>query len=341
MQQLIVGIPKEVMAGEGRVAVLPDSLQDIAQRSGREISWLVEWGVGRASGFCNEDWERHGAKAASKDELFARAALIIKVKQPLSGEGDFLHSGQGVACFHHVNMNKAVVEKLIKMGVSILPFEYYSPAIHAMSKMAGERIGLVLEKFYGPGWRREKIFFGGARGTMCQTAIHHLWDTVGDPANQFLAFDLTAGWFVSMFGRRYFTLSTIYESSLASAMAECKIFVLAAITKHGAPKFLKPRHLDLMPDGSFIIQVSIDEGGNIDDPHFCQTTYWGSSAVYRVRRVTKEIQVCNLPNLPGCINPSQSSFALDRALGPYFVELLRAWPHISDRYIFKGFHSVP
>lgn len=340
MQKFTVGIPKEIMPGEGRVAILPGNLRNISPKSDCEIHWLVEEGAGHASGFYEKDWERCGARIVSRGVLFEVVDLLVKVKQPFSEEVDLLHSGQGVACFHHVNANRAAVEELLKNRVTILPFEYHPPAIQAMSKMAGERIRVVLDKFYVSGWHLEKIFFGGAKGTVCQTAIHHLWDMVGNPERQFLAFDLVEGWFNSTFGRRYLTLSTRYDSSLASAVAECKIFVLAAITKHGAPKFLKPHHLDLMPDEAFIIQISIDEGGNIDDPDFCETTYW-SNPVYKVSRGTKEILVCNLPNLPGCINPSQSSFALDRALGPYFIELLRTWPRVPKKYIFKGFPSVP
>ncbi len=336
MKKLTVGIPREIMPGEGRVAILPGSLLNFLPRGVREINWLVEEGVGRESGFSNEDWTRCGAEIVSRYGVFARADLIIKVKQPFPEEASFLCSGQGVACFHHVNANQEVVKGLLKKKVSILPFECYPPAIRAMSQLAGERVRVVLDKFCDSSWRREKIFFGGARGTVCQTAIHHLWNTVGNPERQFWAFDLTGGWFDSVFGRRYFTFPTTDEIKLMAAIAECKVFVLAAITKQGAPKFLKPHHLDLMPDGAFVLQISIDEGGNIDDPDFCQTTYW-SDPTYYVRRVTKEIQVCNLPNLPGCINPSQSSVALDRALRPYFIELLRTWPRVPRKYIFRGF----
>jgi len=281
----------------------------------------------------DEDWVRGGARVEEKESVYAMSDVILKIKQPFSEEVPFYHEGQVSACFHHMAANRDVVTALIKKQVRIVPFEYHRPGLHVMSAEAGKCIPVILYRICGNKWIKEHIFFGGARGTVGQYAISACYGR-GVPLSHIHACDIATGAFLSPKTRMsYDTFSSKNGRKLYAELRKCRIFILAAASSSDAVRFLKPRHLDNFADGAVIVQISIDEGGNIDEQAFQRVTYW-SDPSYEVIRKDKKFTVCNVPNIPGCLAPYNASLALEKANFLYYANIIVSFPDIDSELLY-------
>ncbi|MDP3779148.1 MAG: hypothetical protein Q8R30_03860 [bacterium] len=335
-EEVVVGVPREIMSHEGRVPIFPATIQRLRKMFGdsRNPHFVVERGVGALLGVIEQDWKQVGADVCEKSEVYGRANIVLKVKQPFPEEVGSYHSGQVSACFHHMATNKDVVKVLVAKGVLIAPFEYYRPSLGAMSMEAGKQVTTILNRLCGDGWKQEHIFLGGGRGIVCQHAIRD-FRIAEVPLRRIHACDREAGAFFSTRTMMtYKTFSSDDDEQLCVHLQQCRILILAAVGRGGAPRFITPRHLELLPDNAIIIQVSIDEGGNIDDLEFQRVTYWGDPS-YQVERGGKRFTVCNVPDIPGCLAPLRASIALVQVNLPYYVKLIRAFPEVPSEFLYK------
>ena len=341
MKKLVVGVPLEMMSNEGRIPLLPSTvvkLRSYLAEQGISLGFIVQSGLGGTIGFEDGDWSQNGIIMLQREKLFEWSDIILQVKQPTAKDVEFYREGQGSLCFHHTAANRAVVDELLKKGICIMPREYHRPSLSAMSKEAGRRVVDVLTSCYprADEWLRENIFIAGARGVVGQHAINSLI-SAGVDERKIYKCDVRQEIFISPeTGREYWTFSSEDRFNFHPSLENCKILILAAASKSGAPKIIKREHLKLLQNGTFILQVAIDEGGNIDVPDFSKVTYW-SNPVYPVRVGGKGFFVCNISNLPGCIRPGDSSVALDEASYGYYCEILSAWPNVPEKYLFKRF----
>ena len=339
VKEIIVGIPCEIMPHEGRIPLFPASMEKLINECADicTVCFAVQNGLGATLGITSKTWKQAGAQVCEKRTVYRRADIILKVKQPFLQEVSLYHSGQMCACFHHTKTNSEVIQILLNKNVIIAPFEYYRPALAAMSYEAGMRIATMLDHLCGDSWKQEHIFFGGGRGMVCQTAVAQC-RRMGIPAQRIHACDINGGLFFSEKMRMsYMTFSGQDEAELCEWLQKCRVLVLAAVDSQGAPRFLKSAHLDLLPDGAVIVQVSIDEGGNIDDPEFQRVTYWDDPS-YEVRRGSKRFTVCNIPDIPGCLSPESASVALDQANFWYYSNIIGSFPELMPgfRYVHCG-----
>jgi hypothetical protein len=202
-----------------------------------------------------------------------------------------------------------------------------------MSAEAGRQVSTILDRVCGKGWIKEDIFFGGARGMVGQYAILACRNR-GIPFSRIHACDIVAGTFVSPnTGMSYETFSSKNGKKLYAELRKCRILILAAAGFSDAIRFLKPRHLDHLVSGAVIVQVSIDEGGNIDEPAFQRVTYW-DDPFYEVVRMDKKFTVCNIPNIPGCLAPYNASLALEKANFLYYANILVSFPDIASELLY-------
>lgn len=335
---ITAGIPVEILPGEQRIAILPQHLNNFSKAS---VKFLVERGLGSTIGVYSEEWVKYGAEIVELDELYLRSDIVIKVKEPQDSELKYYRKGQASCCFHHVAANVKRVNQLLKKGVVVLPFEQNAVSLPAMSREAGKRIPDILDQYYGaPSWKQQMIFLAGARGIVGRTVMGCFErDLEVSWKDQVQACDVAEGLFTTKEAPhlKYYTFLSDDNTQICKILPFCRIIILAArFPSGGAPKIVKKHHLDLLPPGAFIIQVAIDEGGNIDDEEFCKKTYI-KDPVYEVRRNNKIIYVCNLPNIPGCIRPEQSTMVLSSENLSYYRELFESWPNVLEKYIFKGF----
>ena len=339
LKEIVVGIPREIMPHEGRIPIFPASIEKLTNECAGvcTVRFAIQRGLGASLGITDTMWKQAGAHVCDKRTVYRCANIVVKVKQPFLQEASFYRCGQMLACFHHMATNREVIRILLKKDVIIAPFEYYRPSLAAMSFEAGMQVRTILDRLCGDSWKQEDIFFGGGRGMVCQTAIAQC-RRMGIPAKRIHAFDINGGLFFSEKLRMsYWTFSSQDETDLCERLQKCRVLVLAAMASEGAPRFLKPVHLDLLPDGAVIVQVSIDEGGNIDDPEFQRVTYWGDPS-YEVRHGSKRFTVCNVPDIPGCLAPQSASVALDQANFWYYCHIISSFPELAPgfRYLHCG-----
>src|SRR3954471_15730820 len=147
---MIVGVPKEIKEQEQRVALLPSAAEQLKRR-GHTV--LVQKDAGFGSGYPDEQYVKAGAEIiATAPELFERAEMIMKVKEPLKAELPLLRKGQILFTYLHLAASKPLTEALLKSGVTGIAYETISvnnrlPLLEPMSEVAG-RMSVVMGAYF-------------------------------------------------------------------------------------------------------------------------------------------------------------------------------------------------
>jgi len=339
---VIIGIPKEIMSCEGRVPVVPEFLVKLRESCERKVIFLAEGGLGEKVGYKDADWMKYAAVVKDKKMLFKMSDIILKVKQPLDEEVQYFREGQGLSCFCHVAATSDTMNKLLVKKVKIMPWEFHRPVLSAMSREAGSRVPEIIDACFMKHslplyWEKENFLVIGARGIAGQHAISALINRGGVKTSHIAACALENGVFVSPETKfTYETFSSRDDHELRAHLKECRVLVLAAVKPvGGAPKVLSDEHLRLLPDNSFIIQIAIDEGGNIENKNFCKVTYW-DNPVYEVEFEGKRHHIFNVPDIPGVIRPEDSVKSLSEVMLEYLPKIIQTWPDVPPDLVFRG-----
>src|ERR1017187_5795523 len=121
MAQQIIGVPSEVKTDEYRVAMIPVGVEELT-RAGHKV--LIQSGAGQGSGIADEQYFVNGAEiVASAAEIWARADLIVKVKEPMAAECPLMRSGQIVFTYFHFAADLNLTEAVIKSGITAIAYE--------------------------------------------------------------------------------------------------------------------------------------------------------------------------------------------------------------------------
>jgi alanine dehydrogenase len=165
---MIVGVPKEVKDSERRVSTTPGG---VAEYKGHGHDVVVERGAGQGSGFADREYEGAGALLVDlADEVFARADMIVKVKEPVAAEYVLLRPGQILFTYLHLAAAEALTNALVERRVQAVAYETVQldngalPLLTPMSEVAGRMAVQVgahyLEATHGGGGR----LLGGVPG---------------------------------------------------------------------------------------------------------------------------------------------------------------------------------
>src|SRR5256884_8268573 len=147
---MIIGVPKEIKEQEQRVALLPSAANQLTRRG---HSVLVQRSAGGGSGYPDEEYIKAGAEIVDQtNEVFLRADLIVKVKEPLAAEFPLLRNGQILFTYLHLAASKPLTEALLKSGVTGVAYETIQvgnklPLLEPMSEIAG-RMSVVMGAYY-------------------------------------------------------------------------------------------------------------------------------------------------------------------------------------------------
>src|ERR1022692_469454 len=121
MTQQTIGVPNEVKIDEYRVAMIPVGVEELT-RAGHKV--LIQSGAGQGSGIADEQYAVNGAEiVASAAEIWARADLIVKVKEPMRGEWPLMRSGQIVFTYFHFAADISLTEAVMKSGITAIAYE--------------------------------------------------------------------------------------------------------------------------------------------------------------------------------------------------------------------------
>lgn len=320
-----IGIPKEIKPLEGRVALIPDAAADLAH-AGHQV--CIQSGAGKASGYADEDYARAGVEVLpDAAAVYARAQLIIKVKEPVGDELEMLRKDHLLFSFLHLAAFPELTQKLCDIGLTAVAFETVEeqrrlPILAPMSNIAG-RIAVQAGTHYlhrpsgGKG-----LMLGGLPGTeRGKVVIIGAGNAGGNAAH--LAAGMGAD--VVVFDRQPTKLEAMmamasnitalypYKEALNRHVEQADLLIGAVLIPGAkAPHVVSREQVCCMQPGSVIVDIAVDQGGCIETTQ--PTTY--ADPVYTECNVS---HFC-VTNIPGAV-PRTASIALSAGLLPYCLRL--------------------
>ena len=324
---MIIGVPKEVKADEYRVGMLPVGAELL---SGNGHKVLVEKEAGVASGFEDENYLSAGAKiAASADEIYQRADMFVKVKEPQADEISKLHEGQIVFCYFHFAASRQLTEGCLAAKITAVAYETLKdshgnlPLLTPMSEIAGKMSIQEGAKYLERPMMGQGILLGGVAGVPRANVLILGGGVVGINAAK-VAAGMGANvtiMDINLDRLRYLdevmpaNVTTVYcDPHAVEKYAVAADLVIGAVMIPGgrAPMLIGRELVSKMKTGSVVIDVSIDQGGCIET---CRPTTH-HEPTYLVDGV---VHYC-VANIPGAVSRT-SSLALCNATLPYVREL--------------------
>ncbi|ELX7502492.1 alanine dehydrogenase [Vibrio fluvialis] len=324
---MIIGVPKEIKNHEYRVGMIPASVRELASH-GHQV--FVETNAGAGIGFSDDDYIAVGASILpTAADVFAKADMIVKVKEPQAVERAMLREGQILFTYLHLAPDFPQTEELIKSKAVCIAYETVTdnmgrlPLLAPMSEVAGRMSiqagALTLEKSHGG----SGLLLGGVPGVAPAKVVVIGGGVVGANAAR-MAIGLRAD--VTILDRNVDTLRKLDEEfqgrakvvySTEDAIEQYVLdadLVIGAVLIPGAaaPKLVAKDHIRRMKPGSAVVDVAIDQGGCFETSH--ATTH--ANPTYIVDDV---VHYC-VANMPGAVART-STFALNNATLPYIVKL--------------------
>jgi len=339
-----IGVPKEIKTLEFRVGMTPAGVHEMVHE-GHEV--FVETNAGAGIGMSDADYKAAGAKVlGSAEEVFEKAEMIVKVKEPQLNECAMLRPDQVIFTYLHLAPDPKQTEALVKSGTTAIAYETVTandgslPLLVPMSEVAG-RLSIqagayALQKANGgsgkllggvPGVKPAKVLVigGGVSGSNAADMAVGLGAevTIADRSLKRLRQldDIWGGRVHTVFSTKH----AIEELALESDLIIGAVLVAGA----AAPKLVSAETVKAMQPGSVMVDISIDQGGCFETSH--PTTHADPTYV-----VDDVVHYC-VANMPGAV-PRTSTFALTNATLPFvkelanhgWVEALRRDPHLAN-----------
>jgi alanine dehydrogenase len=324
---MIIGVPREIKQNENRVALTPAGAEMLVH-NGHTL--LVENNAGLGSGFKNDEYVNSGAQIiGTAKEVYERAEMILKVKEPIAPEYPLIRKGQVLFTYFHFAANRELTEAIMKSGAIAIAYETVQkadrslPLLVPMSEVAGRMAPQEGAKYLEKPMGGRGVLLGGVPGT--------------DPANVVVLGGGVVGTNAAKIAAGFGAKVTILDSNLyrlrylddvmpknVSTMMSNR-YNIRKLIKHAdltigavlipgakAPHLVTRDMLKDMKEGSVIIDVSVDQGGCIET---CKPTTH-ENPTYVVDGV---VHYC-VANMPGAV-PMTSTIALTNATLPYALQL--------------------
>jgi alanine dehydrogenase len=337
---MIVGVPREIKRDEYRVALLPVGVEELT-RAGHQV--LVEAGAGVGSGLADREYARHGAELVERaEEVFARADMLIKVKEPQPAEVALLRRGQVMFTYFHLAADRHLTESLLHNGCIAVAYETLSdehgrlPLLTPMSEVAGRMSiqegakylerpqmgrGILLAGVPGVEPAHITILGGGVVGANAARIAAGFGANIGlldiDMDRLRYLDDIMPPNVTTLFSDRHTVRDQLRRADL----------VIGAVLVPGAkaPHLVERADLKLMKPGSVIIDVAVDQGGCVATSH--PTTHSDPTFV-----VDEVLHYC-VANMPGAVGRT-STFALCNVTLPWALR-------IANRGLLHAAESLP
>ena len=346
---MLIGVPKEIKNHEYRIGMTPASVRELVQ-NGHDI--IVETNGGMGIGFSDQDYIEAGASIESEAAtIFAKAEMIVKVKEPQATERAMLREGQILFTYLHLAPDLPQTQDLIDSKAVCIAYETVTdvngglPLLAPMSEVAGRMAiqagAQALEKSnQGSG-----MLLGGVPGVAPAKVVVVGGGMVGNNAAQ-MAVGLGADVTILdrsidvlrslniQFGNTakviYSTADALEKEVLAADLVVGAVLIPGA----AAPKLVTKKHIAKMKAGSAVVDVAIDQGGCFETSH--ATTHQDPTYV-----VDEIVHYC-VANMPGAVART-STFALNNATLPYIIKLANQGYRValeSDKGLLNGLNVI-
>lgn len=324
---MIVGIPKEIKLDEYRVALLPVGVEELTRR-GHQV--LVEAGAGLGSGLADHDYLQHGCEmVAGPEEIFARADMVVKVKEPQACEWPMMRRGQTVFTYFHFAADQTLTEAVLQTGCTAVAYETLAddkgrlPLLTPMSEVAGRMSIQEGAKYLERPQMGRGILLGGVPGVAPASITILGGGVVGANAAKIAAgFNANVSILdINMDRLRYLAdvmppnVDVLFsDRHTIRQQLERADLVVGAVLVPGAkaPQLIEKDDLKRMQHGSVIIDVAIDQGG-------CIATSKPTSHSDPTYIVDDVVHYC-VTNMPGAVGRT-STFALCNVTLPWVIEI--------------------
>ncbi|MBN1394377.1 MAG: alanine dehydrogenase [Pirellulales bacterium] len=324
---MIVGVPKETKLDEYRVGLLPVGAEELT-RAGHSV--LVETGAGMGSGLTDQDYIDNGAKIVkTPSEVYQRADMIVKVKEPQSGEFPMLRKGQIVFTYFHFAADRTLTEEVAKSGAAAVAYETLSdgrgrlPLLTPMSEVAGRMSVQEGAKYLERPQQGRGILLGGVPGVEPAHVTILGGGVVGSNAAMIAAgFRANVSLLdVNLDRLRYLdevmpaNVNVLFSDrhTIREQLQKADLVIGAVLVPAAkAPRLVGREDLKLMKPGSVIIDVAVDQGGCVETTR--PTTHSNPTFV-----VDDVLHYC-VANMPGAVGRT-STFALCNATLPWALQI--------------------
>lgn len=333
---MIVGVPAEVKADEYRVGLVPAAVEMLTQR-GHGV--LLEQGAGVGAGFADEAYESAGATIAdSPEQVWAKADMIVKVKEPQSQEWPRMREGQVVFTYFHFAADRDLTLACLDRKIIAVAYEtleapgpdgrVHLPLLTPMSEIAGSMATQEGAKYLEKPQQGRGVLLGGVPGVEPGKVLVLGGGVVGTAAAK-IAAGMGADVVlmdIDLHRMRYLedtmpaNVTTIYSDPHAIRdYLPWADLVIGAVLLPGAkaPHLVRRTDLAAMNDGAVIVDVSIDQGGCVETSKV--TTH--GSPTYIIDGV---VHYC-VGNMPGAVART-STKALNNATIPWALRLADEGP---------------
>mgnify|MGYP001816168914 CR=1 FL=1 len=337
---MIVGVPRERKPDEYRVAMLPVGVEELVAR-GHTV--LIESGAGLGSGLSDHAYLNCGAEmVADARTVFQRAELVVKVKEPLPEEYDFIQPGQTLFTYFHFAASESLTHAMMERRATCLAYETLSdshgrlPLLTPMSEVAGRMSIQEGAKYLEKPQMGRGILLGGVPGVPPAHITIIGGGVVGANAARIAAgFQADVAILDNNLDRlRYLddvmppNVNVLFsDRHMICEQLKLADLVVGAVLIPGAraPRLVQRQDLRIMKPGSVIIDVAIDQGGSVESSR--PTSH--SDPTY----VEEEIVHYCVTNMPGAVGRT-STFALCNVTLPWVLEL-------ADRGIEQSVRDLP
>ncbi len=325
---MIIGIPREIKPGEGRVSLSPYNVEELVH-SGHEV--IIEHDAGKIAGFNDEHYIKAGAKIAdSKKKVYSNSNILVKVKEPYLEELNYFNPGPILFSFLHLSALKELTEVFVKGKSTVFAFESvelvnrHLPILIPMSEIAGRMATIKGANLLSTHDEGRGVLLGGSAGVSSGNVV-----VLGGG---------TAGLSAALAGNGLGAHVTILEKNnarirylidilpkginvLYSNMRNIRKSVKLAdllvgtilIPNAKAPRIVSREMVKSMKKGSVIVDVAIDQGGCIETSR--PTTH--DNPTYMDEDI---VHYC-VTNMPGAY-PRTSSEALSESMFPFLLNLV-------------------
>ncbi|MEN8236061.1 MAG: alanine dehydrogenase [Pseudomonadota bacterium] len=330
---MIIGVPKEIKALEFRAGLVPASVRELVHH-GHQVLTESQTGVG--IGFQDHDYAQAGAKVVqTKEEVYERAELIVKVKEPQENEFHLLHEGQILFAFLHLAPDPIQAQGLIDSRCIAIAYETVTdhlgglPLLAPMSEVAGRMAAQAGAHYLEKTQNGLGILLGGVPGVHPGRTTIIGGGVVGTNAARICLGMGSEVVIIDKSPKRLRELDILLESrvktivptleTIESYVCQSDLVIGAVLVPGGsAPKLITQAMVKCMQPGSVLIDVAIDQGG------CCQTSRptTHENPIYVVDDV---IHYC-VTNMPGAV-PRTSAFALNNATLPHILNIASKGVH--------------
>ncbi|MFQ5965282.1 MAG: alanine dehydrogenase [Candidatus Scalinduaceae bacterium] len=324
---MIVGVPKEKKKDEYRVAIMPVGVEEMVKNGHRVI---FENGAGIGSGLPDSDYAKAGAEIVDDATyVFENAEMIMKIKEPLPEEYQYLRKGQIIFTFFHFAASRELTKVCLKSGILAIAYETMRdqegkhPLLTPMSEVAGRMSIQEGAKYLEKPMEGKGILLGGVPGVSPAEVVIIGGGVVGTNAAKVAA---GLGAMVTILDKNFERMRHLDDimpknvitlmsnaHNISTKIVEADLLVSAVLIEGAKTPILVTREMvKTMKPGTVIVDVSIDQGGCIETSR--PTTH--SNPIFIINEV---VHYC-VTNMPSAVGRT-SSYALTNVSLQYALEI--------------------